>query len=208
MRLAFGKEPAQGRKMGDPMQRMRLVQKTRRAQIGRLDEVKPEMLVEPRPPGCAHGVSGLQDAAQSRPRSATYQSEVTPMRSRHQFENDAGLPVALDAEYDAFVDPFHGAYLHNSCVRTRHPGRAALLFVWKFQAHRAVAFRIVHPTFPHLDVKKKMHGLLNRRGDLGARRSADRLDGLPAFAERDLALAVAGDIDSLLNAHRTVLELL
>src|SRR5262249_11719100 len=72
----------------------------------------------------------------------------------------------------------------------------------------AVAFRIVHPTFPHLDVKKKMNRLLNRRGDLDPRRSADRLNGLAALAEHDLALALARDIDGLLNADRAVLELL
>jgi hypothetical protein len=33
--------------------------------------------------------------------------------------------VALDAEYDAFVDPFHGAYLYILRMRTA-PGRAAL----------------------------------------------------------------------------------
>ena len=97
--------------MDDSMQRMRLVQKTGGAQICRLDEVMPEMFVEPRPPGCAHLVAELQDAAQSRPRPAAHQPEVAPMRTGHQFKNDTGLAVALDAKYGAFVDPFHGAYL-------------------------------------------------------------------------------------------------
>jgi hypothetical protein len=35
---------------------------------------------------------------------------MAPMSMRHQFENDAGLAVALDAEHDAFVDPFHGVF--------------------------------------------------------------------------------------------------
>jgi hypothetical protein len=26
----------------------------------------------------------------------------------HQFENDGGLAVALDAEHNGFIDPFHG----------------------------------------------------------------------------------------------------
>src|SRR6516225_4332698 len=105
--------------MGDPMQRMRLVQKTGGAQICRLDEVMPEMFVEPRPPGRAHRVAGLQDTAQSRSRSAAHQPEMAPMRTGHQFKNDASLTVALDAEYDAFVDPFHGAYLYNFCACTQ-----------------------------------------------------------------------------------------
>ena len=123
MRLAFGKEPARGGEMGDPMQRMRLIQKTGSAQIGRLDEVKPEMLVEPRPPGCAHRISSLQDPAQSRSRTAAHQPEMAPMGSGHQFKDDAGFAVALDAEYDAFVDPFHDAYLY--ILRMRAPRGAA-----------------------------------------------------------------------------------
>src|SRR5215469_11555768 len=98
--------------MGHPMQRICLVQKTRGAQIGRFDEVKTEMLVEPRAPGRAHRVAGLQDAAQTRPRSAAHQPKMAPMRPRHQFENDTAFAVALDAEYDAFVHPFHAGYLY------------------------------------------------------------------------------------------------
>src|SRR5262249_59845365 len=86
-----------------------LAKKAGGGQIGRLDEVRPEMLVEPRPPGRPHRVAGLQDAAQPRSGPAAHQSEVAPMRTGHQFENDAGLAVALDAEHYAFVDPFHGA---------------------------------------------------------------------------------------------------
>src|SRR6516162_1862525 len=87
-------------------------------------------------------------------------------------------------------------------------GQSGALFVRKSQAHGAVALRIVHPPFPHFDVKKKMHGLLDNTRDLGPRRGADRLDALAALAKHDLALALAGDKDGLLNAHRTVLELL
>ena len=50
--------------------------------------------------------------------------------------------------------------------------------------------------------------LEHHRRDLGARGGADRLDGLAALAEHDFALAVALDIDRLLDAHRAVLEFL
>src|SRR5215471_3641588 len=129
------------------------------------------------------------------------------MRVGHQFENNAALAVALDAENDGLIDPFHGVAF-TFLPMSGSTGQSELLFVRKLQAHRAIALRIVHPAFAHLDVKKKMHGLLNRRGDLGPRRGADRLDGLAALAEHDLALALAGDIDGLLNADRAVLELL
>ena len=49
-----------------------------------------------------------------------------------------------------------------------------------------------------------MHRLLDRCGDVVARRRADRLDGLAALAEHDFALAFALDIDRLLDAHRAV----
>jgi hypothetical protein len=52
--------------MADAMQRMRLRQKGGCAETCTLDEVKPEMLVKPRPPGRAHRVARLQNAAQPR----------------------------------------------------------------------------------------------------------------------------------------------
>lgn len=50
-----------------------------------------------------------------------------------------------------------------------------------------------------------MHLLLGCLGDLLARRLADRLDGAPALADDDLLLTVAGDIDRLFDARRTIL---
>jgi hypothetical protein len=47
------------------------------------------------------------------------------MGAGHQFKDDARFAVALDAEYDAFVDPFHGAYLYILRMRAA-PRRAAL----------------------------------------------------------------------------------
>ena len=45
------------------------------------------------------------------PLRARHQAEMAAVRLRHQFKNDARLAMALDAEHDAFVDPFHGIYL-------------------------------------------------------------------------------------------------
>ena len=53
MRLAFGKEPAQRRKMRHAMDRMRCGKKISRAQIGALDRIIAEMVIKPRPPGRA-----------------------------------------------------------------------------------------------------------------------------------------------------------
>src|SRR5437588_5486693 len=81
------------------------------------------------------------------------------------------------------------------------------LLLGEFEPHCAVAFRVVGPSFPHLDVEKKMHRLFDRHGDFRARRSPDRLERLAAFAEDDFALALALYIECLLNAHRAILEL-
>ena len=52
-----------------------------------------------------------------------------------------------------------------------------------------------------------MHRPFQDLGDILARRHGNRLDGLAAGAEHDALLAVAGDIDRLFDADRTVLHL-
>ena len=86
-------------------------EKSRRAQIDPFDRVIAEMIVEPRPPGGAQRVARLQDTAQAGACAAAHQPEMAPVLLRHQFENDAGLAVALDAEHDAFIDPLHRGYV-------------------------------------------------------------------------------------------------
>ena len=66
------------------------------------------MVVEPRPPGRAQRIAGLQHPAQPRAGAAAHQAEMAAALLRHQFENDARLAVALDAEHDAFIGPLHG----------------------------------------------------------------------------------------------------
>src|SRR5580704_7323946 len=81
-------------------------------QVEALDHIIAEMLVEPRPPGRAQRIAWLQHAAQSRAvAAAADQAEMTAALQRHQFENDARLAMALDAEHNAFVGPLHGRYL-------------------------------------------------------------------------------------------------
>src|SRR4029077_5353315 len=111
VRLAFGKEPAQRRKMGHAMDRMGRGEKAGSAQVDALDGIIAEMLVEPRPPGGAQRIARLQHAAQPGADAAAHQAEMPAARLRHQFENDARLAMALDAEHDAFIDPLHGSYL-------------------------------------------------------------------------------------------------
>ena len=108
MRLAFGQQPAQGGEMGDAMHGMRGGEETGGTQIDALDRVIAEMVVEPRPPGRAQRIAGLQHPAQPRTGTAAHQAEMAAVLERHQFENDARLAVAPHAEHDAFIGPLHG----------------------------------------------------------------------------------------------------
>src|SRR5271155_2751581 len=106
--LAFGEQAAQRRQMGHAVYGRGRREETCRAQIEALDCVKPEMLVEPRPPGRAQRIARLQHAAHAPAGAAAHQAEVPAVPARHQFENDAGFAVALDAEHNAFIGPLHG----------------------------------------------------------------------------------------------------
>ena len=120
MRIALGQQPHQRGQMGDAIDRVRRGEEIRRAQAHRLHRVIAEMLVEPRPPGRAHAIAGLQHRLHARAEAAAHQPEMAAMLARHQFEDAARLPVPLDAEHDAFIGPLH---LLTSFRRAHHdPG--------------------------------------------------------------------------------------
>src|SRR5258708_35550425 len=75
-------------------------------------------------------------------------------------------------------------------------------FARKLQAHLAVALGVVAPAFAHLDEQEQVDGRLEHLRDLAPRLRADRLDGRPTLAQHDLALALALDIDRLLDPGR------
>src|SRR5215831_4306289 len=76
--------------------------------------------------------------------------------------------------------------------------------IGKFQPDLAIALRVVAPILAHLHEQHQVHLGLDRTRDLPARFAADRLDGLPALAEHDLALAFALHVDRLLDPRRAV----
>src|SRR5215471_9078445 len=84
---------------------------------------------------------------------------------------------------------------------------AAWLFLRELEAHVTVAVGIVTPVFAHLDEQEQVHRSTHDVSDLLARIRADRLDGRPALAEHDLALAFALDKDGLLDANGMILAL-
>ena len=99
------------------------LEKSGGAQVRPLDRVVAEMVVEPRPPGGAQRISRLQHPAQPRAGAAANEPEMAAALMRHQFENDAGLAVALDAEHDAFVGPLHGRYVASFRGRAKRGAR-------------------------------------------------------------------------------------
>src|SRR6478672_4287971 len=78
----------------------------------------------------------------------------------------------------------------------------------KLEPHPTVAFRVVGPVLAHLDEQEQVDGPVDHVADVAPRIRADRLDGLAALAEHDLALALALHINRLLYPGRAILELL
>ncbi len=107
VRIALGQQSHQRRKMRDAVDRVRRGEEIRRAQILPLDAVIAQMLVEPRPPGGADAVAGLQHRLHARAEGAAHETEMAAVFARHQFEDAARLPVPLDAEHDAVIGPLH-----------------------------------------------------------------------------------------------------
>src|SRR4029453_1064248 len=82
------------------------------------------------------------------------------------------------------------------------------LVLGELKTHLAIAFRVLAPALAHLDEQKQVHGSLDHVCDLAPCIGADRLDGLAALAEHDFTLALALDIDRLLDSSRAILEFL
>ena len=96
--------------MGDAIDRVRGAEQAGRRQFEPFHHVVAEMLVEPRPPGRADPVARLQHRPQPRARPAPHQTEMAAVLARHQLDDGIRLPVALDAEHDAFIGPLHRPY--------------------------------------------------------------------------------------------------
>src|ERR1035438_6041463 len=92
--------------------------------------------------------------------------------------------------------------MQTAYAQNRGKSRAADgLFLRKLQPHGPVARRVLAPAFAHLDEQEQVYLVLDDLGDFAPRRFADRLEGLPAFPDHDLALTLALHIDRLLDPH-------
>ena len=122
-------------------------QKARGSQMRTIDRIIAEVIVEPRPPGRAQRIPWLQNTPHSGACATAHQPQMAPAFLRHQFNNDTGLAVALNAEHNGFIGPLHVDYV---CATPRAV-IPILSLRRKLQPHLAVTLRIVAPAFPHLD---------------------------------------------------------
>src|SRR6476619_6470869 len=167
---------------------MRRGKELRCAQIDRLDGIISEMLVETCTPSDGNAVARLQDGFETRACAAAHHAQMPAVRARHQVEDGIRLPVPLRAQHDRVIGPLH--YFTS----------ASSSLLRKLQSHRAVAFRIVAPAFPHFDEQEQVHLSLGNLGDLLTGRLPDRLDRLSRLAEHNLALALTLNVDRLLDS--------
>src|SRR5215472_722325 len=67
----------------------------------------PEVLVEPRAPHRADGISGLEHGPHARAGAAANEAEMPAVLASHQLRDRVRLAVPPPAEHDAAVGPFH-----------------------------------------------------------------------------------------------------
>src|SRR5687768_14968666 len=101
------------------------------------------------------------------------------------------------------VSPGTGSSRRLRSMKVRASGGSA----WEIKSHLTIAVWVVAPVPAHLHEQEEMHLLLEDPGELLAGRLADRLQRLAAMPEHDRFLAVALDIDHLLDPDRAVLAL-
>src|SRR5690606_16207983 len=80
--------------------------------------------------------------------------------------------------------------------------------ILEVEPHLGIARAVLLPVLAHLHLQEEMHGSAEELSDLAPRLAPDRLDSLAALAEDDPLVAVAGDVDHLVDAGGPVLPLL
>ena len=120
MGIALGQQPAQRGEVIEPVERVRAREKAGGPQLDRFDDIVAEMLVEPRAPGRAHPVAGLQHRLEPAPGAAAHETEMPPVLARHQLGDRIGLAMAPRAEHDCDVAPLHRCSV-SALLRFPHP---------------------------------------------------------------------------------------
>src|SRR6516162_7476532 len=108
MRIALRQQPAQRGEMVEPVERVRRREERGGTQVGPLDDVIAEVLIEPGTPGCAHPVARLQDGLEPRAGAAADETEMAPVFARHQLGDGIGLAMTPRAEHNPDIGPLHG----------------------------------------------------------------------------------------------------
>ena len=88
-----------------------------------------EALVEARPPRQADPVAGLEHRLHPARAPAMHEPEVAAVGPGHEFEDDAGLALAAQAEHQGLVGPLHARVLR------RRRGDASALRPFRLQVN-------------------------------------------------------------------------
>ena len=143
VRIALGKKAGKTGKRADGGQRACIVEDASGIRLDQLEIEAAEMLGQPRPPGDAQAIAGLEQRPQAARAPSPHQPEMAPMAKGEKLGDGVRLAERLGAEKDAFVAPVHAS--------------SALSF-GIVEAHLAITFRILGPALPHLDEQKEMNG--------------------------------------------------
>ena len=189
MRLAFGQRREQeGRRGTERGQPVGVVEKTSGVRLDEFAIERAEMLGQAPAPARRDEVSRLQQCAAARRLPAAHQPGMPAVLGCQQLDDQRALAVSPRRQDKTGVAPFH----LNIVV----------------ESERGVALGILDPVVAHLDEQKEMDAALQHAFQFGAGAGADRLDPRSLVAEHDRALALAADIDHLVDLDAPVLTLL
>src|SRR5690606_21724919 len=111
VRITLGQITQQMGERREAVERQRRTDEPGRPRLRGLDLKGPQMLVEPGAPGGVYAVPGLKHRLEGLRATAMDQTEMPPVVTGHQLENDARFAVFAGADNDALVSPLHGIRL-------------------------------------------------------------------------------------------------
>ena len=118
---------------------------------------------------------------------------MATMSACHRFENHITLAQTTHTDHNGIILPFHSSF-----------DRPSPSLFGKFETHFTITFGIVRPVLAHLHEQKEMHLRFSGFGDVLAGRGADGLQHLPALADDDLLVGLAGHENGLFEPRGPV----
>ena len=191
MRLAFGQELEQRHQRQEAGKAQRIVDEGAGPERHRLEGEAAEMVLGAGPPARHHDIAGLEHRAHGTRAAAAHQADQRPRRSDR---------TSAMAEASPWVLTLSTMPCSVHSMQRRQASYSSPIILRRSGSLAQFSLTLTN--------RNRCTGRSSEVGELLAGRLADPLDGLAALAEHDLALALALDIDGLLDAHRAVLALL